>query len=315
MRSAWSNSVSPLIAGLLTAAIFVAGAGAFELGRATGFEPAATEELSVHTDNFRPLPDPVPYVIAETRAPQPVSDTRPVVVLVIDDAGIDPGLTRQAMDLPVALTLSFLPYAEATPALALEARERGHDIFLHLPMEPYGLDDPGPGALTRHLSREELRRRVDLAFRRVPGATGFNNHMGSAFTADAAALTAAFSSLEGSDLVFLDSLTSGRSQAYRVASRAGLTALRRDIFIDHVPGEEMEFLDAMATRARSEGQVIAIAHPRPGTLEALSSWIAAPQNQDIRFITVSQLLESDPATDRLAGAAGNASPSLSARSR
>lgn len=293
MKSAWSSSVSPLIAGLITASVFVAGAGAFELGRATAIEPAAPV-------NTEPAEDPIEFMpsqpaLSEWPVPPVVVDNRPMVVLVIDDAGIDPELTRQVLELPAALTISFLPYAEESPALAELAEQHGHDIFLHLPMEPYGLEDPGPGALTRHLSPDEMQARINHAFQRLPAAIGFNNHMGSAFTADASAVTTAFAGLEGRELIFLDSLTSGNSQAFRIASDLGLTALRRDVFIDHIAGQERVFLDEMARRARAEGSVIAIAHPRRGTLEALTGWLAEPENQDVQFVTIRQFLTAQTA--------------------
>ncbi|WP_420432530.1 divergent polysaccharide deacetylase family protein [Hyphobacterium sp.] len=292
MGRSTANSASPLVAGFLTAAMFVAGAGAYEVGRNS---TAATAIQAPGQDAGLPLPVALPVQPAMPESPvQPVSDPRPLVVLVIDDAGIDPQLTQAAMDLPVALTFSFLPYAAATPELAAEAAARGNDVFLHMPMEPVGLEDPGPGALTRHLPPDVLASRVERALAQVPGAIGLNNHMGSAFTADTPALQAVFNALSDRDLVFLDSLTTGRSRAARVAREAGLLALQRDIFIDHEPGTEIAALDEMADMARREGEVIAIAHPRPGTIAALSAWLADPVNADVRFVTIRSYIAERP---------------------
>lgn len=288
MRRTTANSASPLVAGFLTAAMFVAGAGAYEVGRNASAGPATEAPAYAAKSSVPPSPEILPAT--PESAAWPDSDPRPLVVLVIDDAGIDPQRTQALLDLPVAMTFSFLPYAEATPQLAQVAAAQGHDIFLHMPMEPVGLEDPGPGALTRHLPAHVLAARLEQALAQVPGAIGLNNHMGSAFTADASALQAAFSPLSGRDLVFLDSLTSGRSRAARVAREAGLVALQRDIFIDHVPGNEIAALDEMADMARRDGEVIAIAHPRPGTIAALSAWLADPENGDVRFVTVRSYL-------------------------
>jgi len=273
---------TPLVSGLITALAFMAGATAFELGRtsAAAETPVAETPTTVAAiETLMPVTTALSTIVTE-------QDPRPVVALVIDDAGVDPTLTRRAMALNIPLTMSFLPYAAETPTLAVEAKGVGHDVFLHMPMEPNGLENPGPGALTRYLSADEMARRVNLALSRVPGAIGLNNHMGSAFTADASAMRNALSSLAGSDLIFLDSLTSGRSRAGAVARDLGLRTLRRDIFIDHDAGAVSAMLDSLVRDAQQNGHAIAIGHPRIGSLEALEHWLRSDTAQSVRFVTM-----------------------------
>jgi polysaccharide deacetylase 2 family uncharacterized protein YibQ len=291
------TSAAPLVGGFLMATIFVAGAAAFELGRGqAAIVDAAPVSEAPHQRDILPLVRSQPM----TPAPAVEPDSRPVIALVIDDAGVDPALTRRAMALGIPLTLSFLPYAETTPELARSAGQAGFDVFLHMPMEPVGLEDPGPGALTRYLSPAETAARMEWALSRVPGAIGFNNHMGSALTADATAMRAALAPVAGSELIFLDSLTTGRSRAAAVAQGLGLTTLRRDVFIDHDPSRIAESLDALAAQARRDGRAIAIGHPRTVTLSELEAWLADPANQDVRFVTIRTYLESADNPVRLA---------------
>lgn len=278
------HPATPLVSGLITALAFLAGAAAFEIGRATAEADPRPVEISVadfETDTDFP---PEPVVPAALPAP----DLRPVVALVMDDAGIDPQLTRRTMALDIPLTLSFLPYADETPELAVMAAGEGHAVFLHMPMEPFGLEDPGPGALTRYLPPDEMARRVRAALARVPGAIGLNNHMGSALTADSAAMRAALSPLAGRDFIFLDSLTSGRSRAGRVAQDLGLTTLRRNIFIDHDAGAVASMLEALVEAAHRRGRAIAIGHPRAGTLDVLERWLESDAARSVRFVTISE---------------------------
>ncbi|WP_421791544.1 divergent polysaccharide deacetylase family protein [Hyphobacterium sp.] len=270
------------------ASVFVAGALAYEVGRTT---PGNVEVEAVVGDQISlPRAENTVPPAAETWAFEPLPSrmhNQPIIALIIDDAGIDPLLTRRATDLGIPMTLSFLPYAEASADLARLARAQGHDVFLHLPMEPVGFSDPGPRALTRHLTSQEIASRTRLAFNSIPGAIGLNNHMGSAFTADEDAMRSALEALESRNLIFVDSLTSGRSRAREVANRLGYTSLSRDVFIDHDANSVQQALDHMANMARQSGPVIAIGHPRPGTLDALENWLMDPANQDIRFVTIS----------------------------
>lgn len=269
------------------ALIFMAAAVAYELGR--GYTESAL------SSEFPPPPVIRPLEASGLESVQPIPDsqvvessspTGPVIALIIDDAGIDPRLTQAVFELGIPLTVAFLPYAEATPALARRAHSEGHDIFLHLPMEPIGFADPGPEALTRHLSEAEIMARAYRAWQAVPNAIGFNNHMGSAFTANTVAMDAVLSALGGFDPIVVDSLTSGRSRVAQLADGHGLVSLRRDVFIDHDPDGISAALDQMAEIARERGQVLAIGHPRSNTIGALQQWLANPENQDIQFVTI-----------------------------
>lgn len=74
------------------------------------------------------------------------------IAIVIDDMGPDMKSGEKAILLPAPITLSFLPYAVRAREQAKEARERGHEVLLHMPMEPMGNETPGQGALTVDMS-------------------------------------------------------------------------------------------------------------------------------------------------------------------
>jgi uncharacterized protein len=215
----------------------------------------------------------------------------PTLAIIIDDVGLDRTSTERLLALDIPLTLAFLPYADATPELALAARAAGKDVFLHLPMEPVGLDDPGPHALARHLTADQIGERVRWALARVPGATGFNNHMGSRLTSDAGAMDALFAPLSGQGLVFVDSLTSSESVAGDRAAQAGLRAYRRDVFLDHEIDEEAidSALSDALSRARETGSAIAIGHPHSLTLAALEGLGARAAREGVQLVTIRDL--------------------------
>lgn len=205
---------------------------------------------------------------------------RASVAIVIDDMGLDRPRSDRAVRLPGTLTLAYLPYAEALAAQTRAARAAGHEVILHLPMEPRGGQNPGPGALKASLGEAENLARLRAALAAVPGAVGVNNHMGSRFTEDAAALAPILAEIGALGLYFLDSRTSPRSLAYTTARELGLPTLGRDVFLDDSDAPEAiaRQIAAMEARARRTGSVIAIGHPREATLAALEAWlIEAPE--------------------------------------
>ncbi len=226
-------------------------------------------------------------------APPPAFDKRPAVAIVIDDLGADIPGTRRAMALPKAVTLSFLPYPDKSPELSHDGFCAGHEIILHMPMEPKGTSDPGPMALQLDLPKEEVQRRVLWAFSRVPDADGMNNHEGSWFTSDHKALIPVMAVLAQKHLFFLDSRTSTFSQGVKIARENGVPTAGRDVFLDDVvdSGEIAHQLGQVEWLARRKGLVIAIGHPHHQTLAALEAWIPEVEKQGYVLIPLSQAIK------------------------
>ncbi len=254
--------------------------------------PAATPDPSA---NNRLVPAP-PATTQLTTAwvnnavPSPSSFDRPLIAIIIDDLGIDQPRSHQAMELPVPLTLAFLPYAPHLLEQIDFGRQHGHEFLVHIPME--ALDphnDPGPDSLTVDLPPEEIVRRLDLALSKFTGYIGINNHMGSRFTMDAASLAPVMTELQQRGLLFLDSRTAPRSIAASTAIDFGVAAVARDVFIDHIrtPEAVREQLAVLERVALKKGTAIGIGHPDDITLEALREWLPTVSERGFTLVPLS----------------------------
>lgn len=215
-----------------------------------------------------------------------------LVSIIIDDVGPAQAWSARAIALPGPLTMSFLPYAEALPQQTDDARRRGHEIFLHMPMQPLGDANPGRNALRIGMDAADIRERVGWAIERVGSAVGMNNHMGSRMTADAPAMQVVMEVLREHGLMFVDSRTSPNSVAEGVAAAAGLPHTGRDVFLDHFPGPAFvrRQLGELEARARRTGSAVAIGHPLPTTIDVLEEWIPAAKARGLRFVKASQII-------------------------
>lgn len=197
---------------------------------------------------------------------------RPMLAIVLDDVGVAPQHAEEAMALPPPIVMSIMTYAPKADLFAREARSRGHEVMVHMPMEPIsGSIDPGPEALVVGLSDAEIRRRVDWGLTRFAGYVGFNNHMGSRFTQDAAGMRVVLDEARARGLLFLDSKTIAGSVGDRLAGELGVTHIARDVFLDDVITEAAiaRQLAAAEAVARSRGYAVAIGHPHPATIAVL----------------------------------------------
>ncbi len=216
---------------------------------------------------------------------------KPRVVIVFDDVGPDPRALDRLLALPGPLTLSFLPYADNVQRQAAKALARGNDILLHLPMEPSGASDPGPGALTAAMDAGELFTALGDNLAAFDGYAGVNNHMGSKLTRDEQAMKRVLAFLDRRGLFFLDSLTTGDSRASIAGAAVGAEVLVRDVFLDAEPGQDAVRRQlALAERIAAEtGYVIAIAHPRDDTLAVVGPWLTTAPARGFRIETITGL--------------------------
>src|SRR5690606_7081971 len=81
----------------------------------------------------------------------------PMIAVIIDDVGLSTARAKAVIGLRAPLTLAFLPYGTHLQALSDEARAAGHEVLVHMPMQPEGSHaDPGPNALLVGLPDDEL---------------------------------------------------------------------------------------------------------------------------------------------------------------
>ncbi|MEM7044198.1 MAG: divergent polysaccharide deacetylase family protein [Pseudomonadota bacterium] len=221
-----------------------------------------------------------------------IADDRPIIAVVIDDLGLNRPNTAALNELPSPLTLAFLPYAGRIEAQTAAAQAAGHELMLHLPMEPLGSDWPGPDALTTKIDQDEFAARLQKNLDRFEGFVGINNHMGSRLTADGSRMDAVMRELRKRDVLFLDSKTSARSVAGDVAEQNGVPNTTRDVFLDHVINldsvrRQLALTEKIAVRS---GSAVAIGHPHGTTIEALREWLPTLEARGFALAPISAVV-------------------------
>jgi uncharacterized protein len=207
--------------------------------------------------------------------------------VVLDDVGVARSHAELAIDMPAVITLSFMTYANGVADMAARAHAKGHELMLHVPMEPLDGDvDAGPHALTVDLPDGELLKRLAWGLGRFPGYIGINNHMGSRFTQDERGMRVVLEELKRRNLLFLDSRTIGTTIGDKLAARMGVAHVMRDVFLDDEMDQAavMKQLAYAERVALSKGHAIAIGHPHPATLAAIRAWM--PKAEARGFVIV-----------------------------
>ena len=120
--------------------------------------------------------------------------------------------------------------------------------------------NPGKSALYVRDTPDLIREKMARMFAAVPQATGANNHMGSRFTTDGAAMRVVLATLKDRSFFFIDSYTARGSLGLAMARQLAVPAARRNIFLDNVHdiGTICRQIEELVVIAEKKGAAIAI---------------------------------------------------------
>ncbi len=245
-------------------------------------KPAATEKKTSASEKVTQAPEktiqaPENKTVAQEKKSSSASQTQPPLpdfnfpqaqntaklVFVFDDGGQNLDHLEKFLVLPFPVTVAVLPQIAKSVESAKRVRQSGNELMLHQPMQSVDLKiNPGPGAILPSMSEEEIISQLFTNISQIGPVAGFNNHEGSAITADAEkmAVVLRFASEEG--IYFLDSRTNVETKVPYVASQMGYGYYERNIFLDNIKTEQnaLNELKKGLTIANSKGYVIMIGH-------------------------------------------------------
>jgi polysaccharide deacetylase 2 family uncharacterized protein YibQ len=223
----------------------------------------------------------------------PEKEPLPRLAIIIDDLGYDRKMAYTLVHFELPLSLSILPMAPYTEYVAEIARENDREILLHLPMEPknYPRIDPGPGALLIEMDEAEIRRRIHDLIKQVDGISGVNHHMGSCFTENDEKMSIVLSELKNSGLFYVDSRTSSKTVAYKIAQKMGVPAIKKNVFLDHdLSTKAIKVqMERLLSIARYSGTAVGIGHPHKETISILEEYKEKLMHE-FKVVPVSQLV-------------------------
>ncbi len=213
---------------------------------------------------------------------------KPKLVIIIDDVHTKKQI-KSIKDLNMKITPSiFPPYA-----LARESHLLANDLeyyMIHLPMQSSSKQfNTQYKTLMTSFSGQQIEERVKELRQLFPSAKYINNHTGSIFTQNYAAMKKLYISLRMEGFVFVDSFTTASSKVRKIAHEIGDVYVRRDTFIDNVHTEKAirKQLKLAVKKAKQNGYAIAIGHPHNITMDALIN--AKDIFQDVELVYINDI--------------------------
>ncbi|MEP3349526.1 MAG: divergent polysaccharide deacetylase family protein [Marinomonas sp.] len=252
---------------------------------------ASETEVEVEVDQENVLP---PEREAADSYPE-----QAVIAILIDDLGYNRQGMEASLALPKEVALAILPETPYAQKTAIASQEQQRITLLHAPMENQRELALGPGGLYAKMTKEELKTTLKKDLDGLPGIQGVNNHMGSLLTTKADSMTWVMEVLQGRSLFFIDSLTSPKSVAEKIAKEHGLKTVIRDVFLDNIRTEQA--IDKQFSRliklARRHGSALAIGHPYPETTSYLKKRLESLEQDGVVLVPLSRILLTPDLTE------------------
>ena len=204
--------------------------------------------------------------------PQAVNKAQ--IVFLLDDGGQNLSQLEKFTSLKMPLTIAVLPKLAHSKECAQKIRSAGKEVMLHQPMQSVNdAVNPGPGAIKPDMSDSEIRAILAQNFDEVGPIAGFNNHEGSAITADAHKMEVIMKYASDNGVFFLDSRTNKDTQVPYVCNALGYSYYERNgLFLDNkltqaekdqgltMRTKAIELIRKNVDKANKEGVVIMIGH-------------------------------------------------------
>ena len=223
----------------------------------------------------------------------PHKSNKPRLAIVIDDMGMVLSALDYIPQLPKTINFAFLPYAENLDWQTRQIKDAGHELMVHLPMQPKNKRaNPGHNALEAEMEMDDLSALIDWNLDRISDYVAVNNHMGSYLTEKKPQMDLVMKKLEARGVFYLDSMTSNKSVGALTASQNNVPYLERDVFLDNVRDPEkikIQILKAIKL-AKKRGYAIAIGHPYPETMQLLANWDTVYEFQEVELVPISQVM-------------------------
>lgn len=222
------------------------------------------------------------------------SNIYPRCAIIVDDFGIMQKGTHEILNLNYPLTISIIPNLKYSEEIARIAKMKNFEVIVHLPMESKNeKENQRLPVITADMSEENIREFTKIAFESIPGAVGFNNHMGSKVTPLISVMETVLDVAKSKNFFYIDSLTTPNSVGYSVAKDMGIRTKKNDIFLDRIKNEKYieSQIKKLILYAKSKGTAIGICHVNLHTASALKRMLPMIEKHGVKIVPVSELLE------------------------
>ena len=216
------------------------------------------------------------------------------IALVIGGLGLSQtGTLRAIKELPPEITLAFAPQGYSLNRWMREARSKGHELLVQVPMEPfdYPRNDPGPQTLTVAAGEEANLDNLRWALGRITNYTGIVNYLGGRFATDDDAIGPVLREVGERGLLYLNDGTAGSGDLASLARAYDTPYVSGQVVIDSTqdPAAIKDHLKELEKIAETNGYAIGSGSAFEVTVDTVAAWANGAKKRGFEIVGVSAL--------------------------
>lgn len=203
---------------------------------------------------------------------------KPIVSIGVYNMGLSDSATEAAMrTLPKEVALVMSPYLTAPEFWEQQARERGHEIWMTLPVESedYPLTDPGPHTALIGAGERDNIAKLNWVMARLPAYVGFVSGQHPQFLKSQNDMRPYLGAIYKRGLAFFDGSENPSLIPQTMAQGMNAPYSTIDVWIDSNAGKEdiAASLARIEQLAKEQGYVAAMIRPYPLSYQMVQDWI------------------------------------------
>lgn len=220
------------------------------------------------------------------------------IAIIVGGLGLSQTGTQRAINqLSGEITLAFAATGNSLQRWMQNARRKGHEVLLQVPMEPFSFSstERDPNILLAGARPEDNLAQLHQAMARITGYTGIMNHLGGRLLSDSVSLEPLLRDIARRGLLFLDDGSSASSTTNELAEALALPHGFADLTLDTdlSRGAILKKLDELERIAFRKGSAIGVASAFDESVDAIAQWLQESRGRGIEVVGVSSLVE-DP---------------------
>jgi len=220
---------------------------------------------------------------------------QPLVSLVIVDLGLSDLATENALhNMPPEVSLAISSYAQSPEFWVEEARARGHEIWMTLPLETHDFPqtDPGPHTMIIGAPERENMAKLSWLMTRTSGYVGFiTTKQNSIFMNSIHDMRSIVGALYSHGLGFANSADSNTASIpATMAHGMGAAYAPLDTWIDEPAATQENIRNALhelEEKAREHGRATGVIHPLPVSYQEILRWIDTLEDKGLTLAPLS----------------------------